>query len=195
MARPWQTMEEQTIKNLVPHMPRQCDQRTRVPRAPGGRGRRTWWTYHTRVGGASGGGCHRGTAQTRAVQGPPTADNPGDHSGRVAAEPCGGHDHQRGAVAWTHWARKSGPGWSAPQVRGDKDRREQSMGMAVLASWCVRCVGSQEIVPDKSWRSLQRQHTLRLRGITNQVESAKNNHGKNSSGCCTLRVTATGCRF
>lgn len=34
-----------------------------------------------------------------------------------------------------HWELKTGLG--APQVRGDQDRREQSLGIAVLADLCV----------------------------------------------------------
>ena len=48
-ARPWQTVEEKTLKHLVPHVPHQYDQCTRVPRAQGRKGRRTFWTYHTRL--------------------------------------------------------------------------------------------------------------------------------------------------
>src|SRR2546427_12374856 len=49
IARTWKTVEEQTLKNLVTHLPRQYYQRTQVPRETAGRGRRTFWTYHTRV--------------------------------------------------------------------------------------------------------------------------------------------------
>ena len=50
IARTWKTVEEKTLKNLVTHVPRQYDQRTQVPRETAGKGRRTFWTSHTRVG-------------------------------------------------------------------------------------------------------------------------------------------------
>jgi hypothetical protein len=47
IARTWKTVEEKTIKNLVTHVPHAYYQRTRVPKEPAGKGRRTFWTYHT----------------------------------------------------------------------------------------------------------------------------------------------------
>jgi hypothetical protein len=49
IARTWKTVDEKTIKNLVTHVPHTYYQRTRVPKEPAGRGRRTFWTYHTRL--------------------------------------------------------------------------------------------------------------------------------------------------
>jgi hypothetical protein len=49
IARPWKTVEENTRKNLVTHVPHQYDQCPRVPREHGRQGRRTFWTYHTRL--------------------------------------------------------------------------------------------------------------------------------------------------
>jgi hypothetical protein len=44
IARPWKTVEEQSLKNLVTHVPHKYDQRTRVPREHGRKGRKTFWT-------------------------------------------------------------------------------------------------------------------------------------------------------
>src|SRR5215813_6952490 len=49
IARTWKTVDEKTIKNLVTHVPHTYYQRTRVPREPVGTGRRTFWTYQTRL--------------------------------------------------------------------------------------------------------------------------------------------------
>src|SRR6266567_2268973 len=49
IARTWKTVEEKTLKNLVTHVPHKYDQCTRVPREHGRKGRRTFWTYHTRL--------------------------------------------------------------------------------------------------------------------------------------------------
>src|SRR5215475_11159592 len=45
MARTWKTVEEKSLKNLVIHVPHTYDQCTRVPRAHGRKGRKTFWTY------------------------------------------------------------------------------------------------------------------------------------------------------
>jgi hypothetical protein len=49
IARTWKTVEDKAIKQLVTHMPHKYYQCTRVPRAHGRKGRRTFWTYSTRL--------------------------------------------------------------------------------------------------------------------------------------------------
>jgi len=49
IARTWKTVEEQALTNLVTHVPRKYYQCTRVPRAQGRKGRKTFWTYSTRL--------------------------------------------------------------------------------------------------------------------------------------------------
>src|SRR3989475_4541540 len=49
IARTWKTVEEQSLKNLVTHVPHKYDQCTRVPRAQGRKGRKTFWTSSTRL--------------------------------------------------------------------------------------------------------------------------------------------------
>ena len=44
IARTWKTVEDQSLKNLVTHVPHTDDQGTRVPRAHGRKGRKTFWT-------------------------------------------------------------------------------------------------------------------------------------------------------
>src|SRR5262249_16974509 len=43
IARTWQTAEGKALKDLVTHVPRKYDQRTRVPRLPGTKGGKTCW--------------------------------------------------------------------------------------------------------------------------------------------------------
>src|SRR5262245_1820385 len=43
IARPWKTVEDKAIKDLVPHLPRTYEQRVRVPRLPGTPGGKTFW--------------------------------------------------------------------------------------------------------------------------------------------------------
>src|SRR5262244_411568 len=49
IARTWKTVEEKSLKNLVTHTPHKYYQCTRVPRAHGRKGRKTFWTYSTRL--------------------------------------------------------------------------------------------------------------------------------------------------
>jgi hypothetical protein len=44
MARTWKTVEDKSLKNLVPHVPPKYSQCTRGPRAHGRQGRKTFWT-------------------------------------------------------------------------------------------------------------------------------------------------------
>jgi len=46
IARTWKTVEEQSLKNLVTHVPHTYDHCTRVPRE-GRKGRKTFWTSST----------------------------------------------------------------------------------------------------------------------------------------------------
>jgi hypothetical protein len=49
IARTWKTVAEKSLKDLVTHLPHKYDQCTRVPRAQGRKGRKTFWTYSTRL--------------------------------------------------------------------------------------------------------------------------------------------------
>jgi len=69
-----------------------------------------------------------------------------------------------------NWELKSGLGLGEHQVSGDKDRSEQSVGIAVLAYLFVLRVCHHEMVPGKPWSIFQLQHALRLQAMTNQVE-------------------------
>ena len=69
-----------------------------------------------------------------------------------------------------NWELKSGLGLGEHQVSGDTNRREKSVGIAVLAYLLVMRMCHHEIVPGKPWSIFQLQHALRLRVMTNQVE-------------------------
>jgi len=49
IALTWKTVEDKAIKDLVTYLPRQYDQRIRVPRLPGSTGCKTFWVYSTRL--------------------------------------------------------------------------------------------------------------------------------------------------
>ena len=170
IARTWKTVDEKTIKNLVTYVPHTYYQRTRVPREPAGRGRRTFWTYHTRLSLRHVGdvtvvlskrGRNLGPKQTKILVTNLAALTP---SQVVSIY------HKRWAVELLHWELKSGLGLGAHQVSGDKDRSEKSIGIAVLAYLFVLRVCHHAIVPGKPWSIFQLQQALRLRVMTNQIE-------------------------
>jgi hypothetical protein len=169
-TRTWKTVEEQTLQNLVPQVPRQYAQRTQVPRETAGKGRRTFWTSHPRV-------CLRQVGEV-----PVVLSKKGRHVGphntkllvtnlaELTPRQVVSIDQKRWAVALLNGELKSGLGLGEPQVSGDTNRCEQSVGLAVLASLFVLRVWHHEIVPGKPWSIFQLQHALRLRAMTNQVE-------------------------
>jgi hypothetical protein len=79
-------------------------------------------------------------------------------------------DQQRWAIALMNWELQAGLGLGEHQVSGETNRREKSVGIAVLAYWFVLRVCHHKIVPGKPWSIFQLQQALRLRAMTNQVE-------------------------
>ena len=170
IARTWKTVEDKAIKNLVTHVPHKYYHCTRVPCEPGRKGRKTFWTYSTclclrHVGDVtvvlSKQGRNRGPQQTKILVTNLTELTP---SQVVCIY------RKRWAIEVMNWELKSGLGLGEPQVSGDKNRSEKSVGIAVLASLFVLRVCHHEIVPGKAWSIFQLQHALRLRVMTNQVE-------------------------
>jgi hypothetical protein len=49
LSRTWKTVEGKAIKDLVTHLPRNYYRRTWVLHIPASHGRRSFWTYHTRL--------------------------------------------------------------------------------------------------------------------------------------------------
>jgi hypothetical protein len=170
IARTWKTVDDQTSKNLVTHVPHTYYQRTRVPREPVGKGRRTFWTYQTRL-------CLRHVGDVTVVLskrgrniGPKQTKILVTNLAALTPSQVVGIYQKRWAVELLHWELKSGLGLGEHQVSGDKDRSEKSIGIAVLAYLFVLRVCHHEIVPGKPWSIFQLQHVLRLRVMTAQVE-------------------------
>ena len=141
-----------------------------MSKEPASRGRRTFWTYHTRLSLRHVGdvtvvlskrGRNLGPKQTKILVTNLAALTPSQVVGIY---------QKRWAVELLHWELKSGLGLGEHQVSGDKDRSETSIGMAVLAYLFVLRVCHHEIVPGKPWSIFQLQHALRLRVMTAQVE-------------------------
>ena len=169
IARTWKTVEEKTLKNLVTHLPRQYYQRTQVPRETG-KGRRTFWTYHTRV-------CLRHVGDVTVVLSKKGRNTGPRHTkllvtnlAELTPRQVVSMYQKRWAVELIHWELKSGLGLGEHQVSGDQNRSEKSIGIAVLAYLFVLRACHHEIVPGKPWSIFQLQHALRVRVMTNQVE-------------------------
>ena len=169
IARPWKTVEEQSLKNLVTHVPHTYDQCTRVPRE-GRKGRKTLWTSSTCLCLRHVGDVTVGLSKKGRNLGP----QPPQILVTNLAELTPSHvvciDQKRWAIELMNWELQAGLGLGEHQVRGDTTRREKSVGIAVLASLLVMRVCHHEIVPGKPWSIFQLQHALRLRVMTNQVE-------------------------
>jgi hypothetical protein len=170
IARTWKTVEEKTLKNLVTHVPRQYYQRTQVPRETAGKGRRTFWTYHTRVGLRHIGHVTLVLSKKGRNVGPHNTTLLVTHLAELTPRQVVSISQKRGAIALVNWELKSGLGLGQDQVSGDTDRSEKSIGIAVLAYLFVLRACHHEIVPGKPWSIFQLQHALRLRAITHQVE-------------------------
>jgi hypothetical protein len=170
IARTWKTVEEKSIKQLVPHMPHKYYQCTRVPRAQGRQGRRTFWTYSTRL-------CLRHVGEVTVVLskkgrnvGPQPTKILVTNLAALTPSQAVCIDQKRWAIERMNWELKSGLGLGEHQVSGDTNRSETSVGMAVLASLFVLRACHHEMVPGKPWSIVQLQHALRLRVMTHQVE-------------------------
>ena len=170
IARPWKTVEEQTLKNLVTHVPYKYDQRTQVPRETVGKGRRTFWTSHTRLCWRHGGDVTLVLSKKGRNVGPHNTQLLVTNLAELTPSHVVGIDQKRWAIELVNWERKSGLGLGEHQVSGEKNRSEKSVGIAVLAYLFVLRACHHEIVPGKPWSIFQRQHALRLRVMTNQVE-------------------------
>jgi len=170
IARTWKTVDEQTLKNLVTHLPHKYYQRTRVPKEPAGRGRRTFWTYHTRLALRHVGDVTIVLSKRGRNMGPKQTKILVTNLAELTPSQIVGIYQKRWAVELLHWELKSGLGLGEHQGSGDKNRSEKSIGIAVLAYLFVLRVCHHEIVPGKPWSIFQLQHALRLRVMTNQVE-------------------------
>jgi hypothetical protein len=170
IARTWKTMEEKTIKNLVTHVPHQYYQRTQVPRETAGKGRRTFWTSHTRLGLRHVGDVTVVLSKRGRNMGPKQTKTLVTNLAELTPSQSVCVYQKRWAVELLHWEMKSGLGLGEHQVSGDKDRSEKSLGIVVLAYLFVLRTCHHEIIPGKPWSIFHLPHVLRLRVMTNQVE-------------------------
>ena len=129
IARTWKTVEEKTLKNLVTHVPHKYYQRTRVPREPGGKGRRTFWTYHTRL-------CLRHVGDVTLVLSK-KGRNVGPHDTKLLVTNLAELTpsqvvriyQKRWAIELMNWELKSGLGLGEHQVSGDRTAARNPLGL------------------------------------------------------------------
>ena len=169
IARPWKTVEGQSRKNLVTHVPHKYYQCTRVPRE-GRKGRKTFWTYSTSLGLRHGGDVTVVLSKKGRNTGPQHTKLLVTNLAALTPSQVVCIYQKRWAIELMHWELKSGLGLGEHQVSGDNNRSEKSVGIAVLAYLFVMRMCHHEIVPGKPWSIFQLQHALRLRVMTNQVE-------------------------
>ena len=139
-----------------------------VPRAHGRKGRKTFWTYSTRL-------CLRHVGDVTVVLeqkgvSPQHTKILVTNLAELTPSQVVCTYQKRWAIELLNWELKSGLGLGEHQVSGDTNRSEKSVGIAVLAYLLVMRVCHHEIVPGKPWSIFQLQHALRLRVMTNQVE-------------------------
>src|SRR2546425_5687686 len=170
IARTWKTVEEQSLKNLVTHVPHTYDQCTRVPRAQGRKGRKTFWTYSTCLYLRHVGDVTVVLSKKGRNTGPQPTKILVTNLAELTPSQVVCIDQKRWAIELMNWELKSGLGLGEHQVSGDTNRSEKSVGIAVLAYLFVMRMRHHEIVPGKPWSIFQLQHALRLRVMTNQVE-------------------------
>src|SRR5438552_10965061 len=170
MAGTWKTVEDKAIKDGVTHVPRQDDQRTRVPRLPGTTGCQTFWVSSTRL-------CLRHIGDVTVVLrkkgrnvGPKHTKILVTHLDEWIPRQVVCAYQRRWPVEPINRELKTDLGLGEHQVSMDERRIEKSFGIAVLAYLLLLRACHQEIVPGKSWSIAHLQHTFRLRVMTNQVE-------------------------
>jgi hypothetical protein len=170
IARTWKPVEEKSVTKLVTPVPHKYSPCTRVPRAHGRKGRKTFWTYSTRLGLRHGGDVTVVLSKNGRNLGPQQTKLLVTNLAALTPSPVVCIDQKRWAIARMNWERTSGLGLGEHQGSGDSNRSEQSMGIAVLAYLLVLRVCHHEIVPGQPWSIVQLQQTRRLRAMTNQAE-------------------------
>lgn len=170
MARTWQTIAGQALKDLVTPVPRLYDQRTRVPRPPGSKGCNTCWTYSKRLWLRHVGAVTVVLSTKGRNVGPQQTQILGTNLAEWTPRPVVSASQRRWPVEQSKRALKTDLGLGAHQVSTEEGRIEQSLGITILAYvWLIRAC-HQEMLPGKAWSVSQLQHAFRLRVITNQVE-------------------------
>ena len=151
IARTWKTVEDKAIKDLVPHLPRQYYQRTRVVRLPGTQGCKSFWVYSTRL-------CLRHIGDVTVVLSK-RGRNLGPKQTKILVtnldewipRQVGGAYQRRWPVEQINRELKTDLGLGEHQVSQDERRIEKSFGIGMLAYLLLLRACHQEIVPGKPY--------------------------------------------
>lgn len=170
ISRTWKTMEDQTVKDLVTHLPRCHYKRTWVPRITDLSQRKTYWTYCKSVSLSDIGDVTLVLSKTGRNVSPKHTKLLVTNLPDTTAREVVGIYQNRWSVELINRNLKSDLGLGHPQVRGERAQMEKSFGIAVLAYLFILRLTPHEIIPGKPWSLSQLQHGLRLRVFTHQVE-------------------------
>jgi hypothetical protein len=169
IARTWKTVEGKALKDWVMQVPRKYFHRTWVPRIPVANGRKTFWTYSTRL-------CLRHIGDVTGVLSkkgrnvsPKHTKILGTNLPEVTPRYVVVASQKRGAVEQINRELKADLGMGEHQVSGEEQRIENSFGSALRAYLLLIRLCHHELVPGRSWSVSQLQHAFRLRMLTNQV--------------------------
>jgi hypothetical protein len=169
ISRTWKTLEDKAVKDLVTHLPRRHDKRTWVPHITDASQRKTYWTYCTSLSLNDIGDVTLVLSKTGRNVSPKHTQLLVTNLPDATAREVVGLYQNRWSVELINRNLKSDLGLGQHQVRGDRDQMEKSFGIAVLAYLFILRLTHQEVILGKSWSLTQLQHSLRLRGITNQA--------------------------
>jgi hypothetical protein len=170
LTRTWKTAEGKALKDLVTRIPHKYYQRTLVPRLPEAQGKKTFWTYSTRL-------CLRHIGDVTVVLSKKGRNLGSKHTKILVTNldewiprQVVGAYQRRLPVEQIKRELKTDLGLGEHQGSREEGRIERALGIAVLAYVLLIRACHQEILPGTSWSIAQLQHAFRLRVITNQVE-------------------------
>jgi hypothetical protein len=144
-------------------------QRTRVPREPAGRRRRTFWMYHTHLSLRHVGDVTLVLSKKGRNLSPKQTKILVTNLAELTPSQVVCIYQKCWAVELMHWELKSGLGLGEHQVSEDKDRSEKSLGIAVLAYLFVLRVSPRDR-PQQTLEYLSASTYVAARVMTNQVE-------------------------
>lgn len=170
ISRTGKTMEDQTVKDLVTHLPRCHYKRTWGPRITDLSQRKTYWTYCKSVSLSDIGDVTLVLSKTGRNVSPKHTKLLVTNLPDTTAREVVGIYQNRWSVELINRNLKSDLGLGHHQERGERAQMEKSFGIAVLAYLFILRLTPHEIIPGQPWSLAQLQHGLRLRVFTNQVE-------------------------
>lgn len=151
IARTWNMADGKSLKNLVKHTPHSCYAKTWIPRWPGHKGRKTFWTFakHTRLK-------HLGDVTVVLTKkgrnlGPKNTKLLVTDLPELTARQVIDIYQRRWAIEILFKELKSGLGMGEHQVTKKLPRIEKSLGIALIAYLLLLRARKDDIKPGKPW--------------------------------------------